>query len=478
MRLDGVGQLEILVGGAASEEYTAAGRTYVDMQLQHATSYDCEYVDMTPHGEEKSTWPVTPFQCRCTNLSEKAAWVELHIDGERVDELLAKAGESRTFEGFKNQADLSEFLFALPRNQRVTDGDEVAGTSRLSNLGTVKAVFYEATYSHKEDKYSAGKSVDFRQANKIEARKCATKRVAAGDGGDAMTGTARAGRSLGANNDAMSKAGHKRVTVWNKAKDPSGALAVHYRQRHVLEALGAIPSRETRGAREAISKLLTLTRERTGADWSELLGPAVATARALHLAALPDPAACYAPTATAELFVKYLHGESATPRPRAGAAGDDERALRARLGGCTLTRVVDDNNSLFSAAALALYGTEDLYFLVRRAAAAAAAAGGAERFGDGFATRAAEGSSVLDADLALQVRRAERAPRPTPTRPPPFVAGDRRRDAHALAAPPRRGRTFRLPTADRRGQEQGPESVPARARGGRRRDAASPCGRR
>ena len=129
MRLDGVGQLEILVGGAASEEYTAAGRTYVDMQLQHATSYDCEYVDMTPHGEEKSTWPVTPFQCRCTNLSAKAAWVELHIDGERVDQLLAKSGESCTFEGFKNQADLSEFLFALPRNQRVTDGDEVASTS-------------------------------------------------------------------------------------------------------------------------------------------------------------------------------------------------------------------------------------------------------------------------------------------------------------------------------------------------------------
>ena len=116
-------EMEILIGGAASEEYTDAStrKTYIDMQLFHATSYDCEYVDDTPHGQEKSTWPVTPFQVRARNLSAEHQWVELHLDGEKVDQLWSKPHEEVVFKGFQNQGKLTEFLFALPRNQRVTE---------------------------------------------------------------------------------------------------------------------------------------------------------------------------------------------------------------------------------------------------------------------------------------------------------------------------------------------------------------------
>ena len=46
----GAASFEVLVGGAPCHEYAHDGKTYVQMDLQHATSYDCKYVDDTPHG--------------------------------------------------------------------------------------------------------------------------------------------------------------------------------------------------------------------------------------------------------------------------------------------------------------------------------------------------------------------------------------------------------------------------------------------
>ena len=70
-------------------------------------------------------------------------WAEMHLDGAQVDQLLCKPGEAKIFEGFKEGGKISEFLFALPRFQRATDGDEViakddaSGKSRLSQLGSL-----------------------------------------------------------------------------------------------------------------------------------------------------------------------------------------------------------------------------------------------------------------------------------------------------------------------------------------------------
>ena len=50
MSVEGAASFEVLVGGAPCHEYAHDGKTYVEMDLQHATSYDCKYVDDTPHG--------------------------------------------------------------------------------------------------------------------------------------------------------------------------------------------------------------------------------------------------------------------------------------------------------------------------------------------------------------------------------------------------------------------------------------------
>ena len=53
MSVEGAASFEVLVGGAPCHEYAHDGKTYVEMDLQHATSYDCKYVDDTPHGSHR-----------------------------------------------------------------------------------------------------------------------------------------------------------------------------------------------------------------------------------------------------------------------------------------------------------------------------------------------------------------------------------------------------------------------------------------
>ena len=105
MPASGDAHVDILVGGEACKEYPHDdGKIYIEMDLQHATSYDEEYVDDTPHGIEKSTWPVTPFQVSCRNLSShQAYWAELHLDGSYVDQRLLEPGKAVVFQGFPRQ---------------------------------------------------------------------------------------------------------------------------------------------------------------------------------------------------------------------------------------------------------------------------------------------------------------------------------------------------------------------------------------
>ena len=81
------------------------------------------------------------------DLNQPSSTDSTHIT-EKVDQLFLdpRGGQKEevVFKGFQNQGKLTEFLFALPRNQRVTDGDEVAGTSRLSLLGSVQTRFFSA----------------------------------------------------------------------------------------------------------------------------------------------------------------------------------------------------------------------------------------------------------------------------------------------------------------------------------------------
>ena len=205
--------VETVVDDAVEREYPHNGKTYVEMNLQAAGSYDETYEDDTPHGKEISCWPVTPFKVRAQNNSSETYWVELWLDGEMVDQLLSRPNQPITFEGFKRQGKMFAFLFALPRNQRITDGDEVRGgllaclshatftrhpsacaaplpqvvsTSRFDEIGTVKTKWLRAEYLRTEEKHVDGKDFDMRQANKIEANKIARKREKESGGTDSM----------------------------------------------------------------------------------------------------------------------------------------------------------------------------------------------------------------------------------------------------------------------------------------------------
>ena len=413
MPASGDAHVDILVGGEACKEYPHDdGKTYIEMDLQHATSYDEEYVDDTPHGVEKSTWPVTPFQVSCRNLSShQAYWAELHLDGSYVDQRLLEPGKTVVFQGFPRQGKVDEFLMALPRNQRATDGDEVVGTSRLSSTGSVTVQFKPAAFTHTQEQYVPGKSTDFRQANKIEANKANKQRLAEGSK-DNMTGTARQGRTIGASDDSMATAGHKRVNIWDKGAVRE-ALTVHYRQRHVLLNLGVWREKEAVASEGAFNALLVKTKEALGRDWLPHAAEVVAAAAAYQLYQLPQPAACRTPTGTTGASIlKFSRGDTPSLAVGGGAHArrTEQAQLEARLlGGQAAASVtgtsgasssgagasssgsssggggggseeelwpvvVEGVNSVFSAAALALFGTEDLWFLLRLVAKHDAAA--------------------------------------------------------------------------------------------------------
>ena len=94
MPRDGKLLVEVLVEERPLEEYSHDGKYYVEMNLQTASSYDCAYEDETPHGLERSNWPVTPFQVRVHNDHPvEHFWAELRLDGEFVDQQLCKSSE-------------------------------------------------------------------------------------------------------------------------------------------------------------------------------------------------------------------------------------------------------------------------------------------------------------------------------------------------------------------------------------------------
>ena len=176
-----------------------------------------------------------------------------------------------------------------------------------------------------------------------------------------MTGTAREGRTIGGSGNR----GTRRLHIWSKgAQDKE--LTVHYRQRHVLINLGAIKERESEPSKQHFERLLIKAREALGErGWAQHAEAAVELAASYRVHALPSPAACYAPSERAAAFLKYTLGETRVPECGGDAAGD-KRALEARLGPrCTLHAVCEDANSALSAAALCLFGSGELFFLLR-----------------------------------------------------------------------------------------------------------------
>ena len=382
---DRVGSMTIIVADQPVQEYEGDGKVYIEMDLQAKTSYDCEYKDDTPHGEEVSKWPVTPYTVQAKNHSGSSHyWCELHLDGAFVKQELLNPGQTKTFTGFSDNGSTREFLFALPRYQRTTDGDEVV-SGRLRKIGAIECRFLQATYSHQEQQWSGGSGGGggsggeaFRQANKIEAAKIAKQRGQEDGGKDTMTGTTRAGRAVGGGGGKASAPAYKNYAIWNKGSLDS-ECCVHYRQKHILKQMGVIPEEAAVQADEAFADLAVSAKSVLGKDWQSLVPHFVELARTYNLPEMPavdgrNVGRTYAPTSTLPAnIVKFNLGESrcAVPMGDAAARAAQQATLKARLGGAAtaLCSVIDDHQQLFSAASVALFGCEDLYMMVRAVAA-------------------------------------------------------------------------------------------------------------
>lgn len=216
------------------------------------------------------------------------------------------------------------------------------------------------------------------------------------DGGkDTMTGTAREGKTIGQRSNGSTR----RLSIWNKgSKDHE--LTVHYRQRHVLVNLGAMKTQESQSSKEHFDHLLIKAREEFGdRGWAQYTEDIVQLAASYRVHALPSPATCYAPSERATTFLKYTFGETSV---QCGVdVSSDKRALEARLGPhCALHAVCEDANSVFSAAALCLFGSGELYFLLRLVARNEAQ-NNPVRYEEGFADSLKGGASRPSADLVL-----------------------------------------------------------------------------
>ena len=372
--------MTIIVADQPVQEYEGDGKVYVEMDLQATTSYDCEYKDDTPHGEEVSFWPVTPYTVQAKNHSGSSHyWCELHLDGAFVKQELLNPGQTKTFTGFSDNGSTREFLFALPRYQRTTDGDEVV-SGRLRKIGAIECRFLQATYSHQEQQWSGGSGGGgaggeaFRQANKIEAAKIAKQRGKEDGGKDTMTGTRAPAAPSAAAAAAASRARRAQDHEYLEQGKPRRECCVHYRQKHILKQMGVIP--EEAAVRSTRPSPTSPCRQVGARQGLAVARPALCGARA-HVQPAGDarrrrPQRRPDVRADVDAARRYrqVHSRRSRPAVPTGDRAAQQATLKARLGGAAtaLCSVIDDHQQL-SAASVALFGCEDLYMMVRAVAA-------------------------------------------------------------------------------------------------------------
>ena len=408
----------VLVGDEQLKEYVdnSNGRSYVEMDLMHRTSYDVEYRDPTPWGLEVHSWPVTPYHVRVSYTGSDYEKVNavLSIDGEEIDNIHVTPGSSATFKGFssitRQRGEIREFLFALPRFAHV--GDAAAARDRLDQLGTISVTFQGMRRG--AGKFQAfASNQGFQQANKDQV---STVMEARSGQDDFKVGTTREGRVLDATKQQKrgNKEGGRWCTFsWHHTGPKIGPLTLLYRQRDVLQRLRLIAPPSMQDANDAFNHLFIHLRSSlndhsscgdTLGAWSDVRDKCVATGKAGFLMAMPSPVTCYAPKRVVGACIKVKLGD--TFIPHVGASADNDlAALRARFeSDAQLRAVAYDSNSVLSAAALALFGCEELYFVLRHRIAMEAAAY-PRRYGESFASDLSRGlSAEVSPDWLLQVR--------------------------------------------------------------------------
>ena len=143
--------------------------------------------EITPWGEESTSWPVTPYTIRVRSFYDSAVDVELFVDGTMVDDIIISAnGKVYTCLGFVNaDGSIREFQFTFPRFPR-SEFDRM-DASLLSKLGTISVVVRPATFMETRVGRSCNIVTDFKQANKKDADLA---------GGSRFMSTTRAGDTM------------------------------------------------------------------------------------------------------------------------------------------------------------------------------------------------------------------------------------------------------------------------------------------
>jgi len=400
--------MDVLVGGIALPLHVHNHRHWVEMDLQHDTSYDTKYEDKTPDGLLINYWPVTPFTVRALNNSAERVNVDLYIDGAKVDGISLRENSTHIFQGFRDGEKVTEFLFALPRYQHITDGGEIKESVRASAIGTITLLFFKATQRHDKIVYGSGRQSgsSFRQANKDEAAAAAMSSAASTPSGNRLgdkVGTAREGRVI---HTPSTHHGPRKVTSYTTGEEIE-RVTVHYRERHMLEHLGVVPPRLAETATALLfNALFDRVLEVFNKDWRALLEESVQTAAQLQIYKLPYPMRCYPARALIADCIKFTLNETMLPRVSAGSRQQDEQRLSELAlfpqDRSVVCKVTEDFNDLCSAAAVALFGTEELYFLVRLVLKHHVAAH-PSRYPEGLTSRLDTFASEVDSEILLQV---------------------------------------------------------------------------
>ena len=141
----------------------------------------------TPWGQEKSRWPVTPYEIRIgfvPSAGRPACCARTHIDGVLVNDIILDADyPTYVVKGFEqNDGAITEFQFSFPRYAR--DELDHMDAARLPRLGTISVSFYPAFDPVRKQVYPHRTVADFQQGNKKDAVHA---------GGNTFMSTTRAG---------------------------------------------------------------------------------------------------------------------------------------------------------------------------------------------------------------------------------------------------------------------------------------------
>ena len=155
----------VLVFGLPMPEYHQDGRVFIESNLFTPVTYNLRARQMVNGELREHECPVTPYQVRVsTNALCQKSLFRLYVDGVLVNWSVFGKGKNYIFKGVSGRRGTRELLFTLPPNFGKRKNDDQVDQSKVSKLGTIEVVQYEAIYRRSE--YNQWKGVTLRHVDK------------------------------------------------------------------------------------------------------------------------------------------------------------------------------------------------------------------------------------------------------------------------------------------------------------------------